>query len=569
MQSSLSASQTLERARSLMESGRGAALPELLKLIETLSLNLAEVTVPELAELIEKDAVVLTRVIAVANTLAHNPGIAPLATLSQAIHQIGYNRIRTIAVSLMLLETAGASSTNEQREAAATALGAGLVAQGIAQSLGTHDPELTFACAALRNLGRILMAAVSPEFFREAVARTKFVTEAEAYRPLFGLTPVELSRRLLSNGRLPESVTAALRDFEPETVGGGLATTHDARLLGIADFGSRLAILVLDAREGPDAFKRKSGQLARRFEKLLPGAVEVAKPALQHADRRLSSFTRCNGIRSLPTISLGRFRVRMRDLAPAGPRTAEDEIDTLRPPSRLPPGAVEAAPAQAEAPATSSAFPDQSSGPAENFDTALQPAPETSSPIESVPAPAADDLIAPESAWDRDLMAAEIFNSPPTGSTAPVDPWLAALAAARTTVQAAECWVFLPADADATFSLSHRLLGDGCLAPRAAAPVHPSDRTLFGLCLSRHEIVVIHDTRDRRIAAYLPPWWPAIAKPPGAFAIVPIRGSGATQAMLLVGWSAPRRVVLTAAQGAQLDQLVRGAIAQTTPAVTP
>src|SRR4051812_33034214 len=114
MLSPLSASQTLERARILMDSGRGAALPELLKLIETLSLNLAEVTVPELAEIIEKDAVVLTRVISVANTIANNPGIAPLATLTQAIHQIGYNRIRTIAVSLMLLETAGTSTTGEQ-----------------------------------------------------------------------------------------------------------------------------------------------------------------------------------------------------------------------------------------------------------------------------------------------------------------------------------------------------------------------------------------------------------------------------------------------------------------------
>jgi HD-like signal output (HDOD) protein len=545
-----------------MESGRGAALPELLKLIETLSLNLAEVTVPELAELIEKDTVVLTRVIVVANTLANNPGISPMATLSQAIHQIGYNRIRTIAVSLMLLETAGGSNSTEQREAAATALGAGLVAQGLAEALGTHDPELVFACAALRNLGRIMMAAVSPEHFREAFARSRFVSDTEAHRPLFGLTPVELSRRLLSSGRLPESVVAALRECEPESLS-GISTTYDARLLGIADYGGRLAGLVLDAREGPDAFKRKSTALAKRFERLVPGGAEAAKPALLHADRRLRSFTRGNG-RTLPTLSLGRFRVRVSDLLPAGTRPVGDEIEYRPPPYTV-------ASAGGESPSSSATvnalLSEPAAAPASDAmadptpASGLAPAAEAVAP-ETLPPAAEPSAPMPAAPWDRDLVAADIFNARPADAP-PVDSWLAALSAARTTTQATECWVFLPADDDAaTFALAHRTLADGRLAPRAAAPLQAADRTIFGVCLSRHEIVVIHDTRDRAIAPYLPPWWHAIKSAPGAFALVPVRDGTVVRALLLVGWPTARRVSLSTAQAAILDQLARSALAQ-------
>ncbi len=533
MLSTLTAMQTLERARSLMESGRGAALPELLKLIETLSLNLAEVTIPELAELIEKDAVILARVIAVANTLANNPGIAPLATLSQAIHQIGYNRIRTIAVSLMLLETAGASNNPEQREAAATALSAGLLAQGIAEALGTHDPELTFACAALRNLGLILMAAVSPELFREAALRARASSEGEAQRPLFGLTAVELSRQLLTQGRLPADVLHALRECEPESIGGSSASAYDSRLLGIADFGSRLAGLVLDARDGPEAFRFKSTELARRFERLVPGAGELIKPALVNADHRLGSFTRCSGIRSLPTVSLGRFRVRMHDLAPAGTRAAEEEIAALHPESRAPFG-----------------------------DDLLTRSPGTNSTRVGTPARAAG--LGTSAPWNRDLLESAIFQSlgaPLASSHPPFEPWLAALATCRSAVHADECWVFLPADGAATFALAHRLLANGRLAPRAAAPLHASDRTIFGLCLTRHEIVVIHDTREARIAPYLPPWWHSVAAAPRAFALVPLREGATSRALLLLGWTDPRRVVLTTAQGALLDKIAREALA--------
>lgn len=507
----LTAQQTLERARSVLESGRGAALPELLKLIETLSLNLAEVTVSDLAEIIEKDAVILMRVIAVANTLAHNPGIAPLATVSHAIHRLGYNRIRTIAVSLMLLETAGSSNTSEQRDAAAIALGSGLIAQGLAVSRGTHDPELAFACAALRNFGRIIMAALSPEHAREAIRRARDHSDADAHRAVFGLTSVELSHQLLSNGRLPEEVVRTLRDYEPEALS-STATTFDSRLIGLADLGGRLASLALDAHEGSEAFNRKSAELHHRFARIVPDAAEHAKPALHYADQRLAGYSRCNGVRTLPSLNLRRLRTRLDDLTPAGARASD---------SAPPPG-------------------DPAPGP--------------------VPAP-----VAPAPTSSLSLATSAHFTAP-----AP-DPWLAALTGARDTASADLCWVFLPEKDGPIFSLARRSDASGLRAGTTTATFRTAERNVFGVCLSRLEIVVIHDTRHRTIAPYLPAWWPELRAKPDAFALLPVRTDATVHAVLLVGWSRARRIALGGEHANAIDRLARHALGLTpeAPAAPP
>ncbi len=516
----LSARQTLDRARAIMQAGRGAALPELLKIIETLSLNLSEVTISELGELIEKDAVVLAKIISVANTLAHNPGISPLATLSQAIHQVGYNRIRTIAVSLMLLDTAGAANPPEQRDAAAHALCAGLLAQGAAEQLGTHDPEFVFACAALRNFGPIMFAAVSAEHCRAAAKRFALAGPATAYRAQFGLTPLEFTRRLLTAARLPDDVLETLRDCEPESLA-GTSTTHATRLLGLADYGSRLATLTLEARRGSDAFAAELRALARRFDRLVPGAFDLVRPALQRADERLRQFSGGPGARSLPAKSLARIDWRLGQLSPA-------EI-----------------------------APDR--GPADPADSTADAAFPGCDPLSTDILDAAADSTALSTEPPLSASASPTSSASPF-STAPADPFPDPFAAADSDAQALleilgeirrdfaaqECWLFRPAPGEKLYSPAHSL-GHAAAQPSASVRLDPAERSVFGVCLQRREIVLIHDASR---SPHLPRWFRQNLGAPAAFALIPSspRGDDASPALLLVGWSVPRRIALTPAQ---------------------
>lgn len=535
----LSATQTLDRARSMMQSGRGAALPELLKLIETLSLNICDVTIPELAELIEKDAIVLAKIIAVANTLSHNPGITPLSTLSQAIHQLGYNRIRTIAVSLMLLDTAAGVNPAEQREAASHALCAGLFAQGVAEALGTHDAEFVFACTALRSFGRIMFAAVSAEHCREAIKYAPTMGDSIAYRAQFGLTPLEFTRKLLTTARMPEEVMRTLRDCEPESLA-GVATTYDARLLGIVDFGTRLATISLSTGHTSDTYTAQTRALARRFERLVPGAGDVIRPALQRANERLHSFTSSSGSPALPTESLCRVNLRYRQLCPEEKASPLNTEGTTTPPIATTAEGTAITPSTNDTPITHA--------PTADVITQNTVAPLTEAPL----------LSSEPAAWDESLARSVAFEAQSIDQT-PVDPEVNALALVREAVGAGECWLFTSAPKTANLTLNFGV-GPGWSAQKTVASIHADERSVFGVCLKRREVVLIHDAADAALLPYLPSWLrqPGIA--PAAFALVPLRAAGSPPALLLIGWPTARRIALSAPQITLTHQLLASAL---------
>ena len=136
------AARTIEQITSGMNSGQAPCLPELVQLIQTLSAKAIDVSVTELAELVQKDVSVMTKVLTAANTLGYNPGGVPIGTVTQAIQVIGFDHIRTLAMSLMLMRHADDSqSAEEKRQATMLALSSGLVAQSLSQTHGIAAPE--------------------------------------------------------------------------------------------------------------------------------------------------------------------------------------------------------------------------------------------------------------------------------------------------------------------------------------------------------------------------------------------------------------------------------------------
>lgn len=529
----LPAAQTLERAQKLLQSGRSVALPELLKLIETLSTS--DASVPEIAELIEKDAAILGKVLSVANTVAHNPGFAPIRTLSQAVHQIGYQRVRTMAVSLLLLESAGGNSTPpEQREAAGRALAAGLLAQGTAEAIGTHDAELAFACAALRQLGRILMAAISPELFRDALELAKKNTPEETcLRLRFGFSSLELSRRVLTAARVAPDVVAALRDCEPESLY-GTASRHETRLLGIADYANRLAAMALEPQSASDSFIKRSRQLARRYERLIPDAPETLKATFRTADDRLRSYLRCKGVASLPTVSLSRVRQRLEVVDPSVINEGDGTIGAIFAPPRFSNSTAEV-PLQTPSPAATPSLP--------------------TPPAEAAATPPSDPLPEPpRGAWEpaSDAPASPSQPPPPREAVSPAptfaeDPRLAALALIRDGFGAEECWLFHQAPGATSFSGSAGL-GDWWRLAQPRAVFGAGERTVFGVCLLRNEPVVIHDAGEPTTLPYLPEWYRATLGARGAFVLVPLSAADKIHGVAFIGWRTPRKITLSSAQ---------------------
>ncbi len=507
-----------------MQSGHGSGLPELLALIQTLSSKLEDISLHELTDILEKDPVVVTRILAAANTVGNNPSIKSLTSLTHAVHQVGFRKVRNIAVSMMLLDNAaGASNSPEQRDAAAQSLCAGLIARSCAESLGYADPDLLFACGTLRNLGTVILPSISLEHCREANLRKEKMSDDIAYRSMFGVTPLELSRRIMSSLRMPEEVIYAMRDCQPEAMG-GVATQHNGRILCIVEFSSQIAALVLSPKTTTESFFRHSRALAKRFERSIPDAKDLIDAAIEHTNEQLGMLTKQGGF--IPSATFNRVRSHVKKKTPT-----HGTIGVPNPTT------------------TSATAPDSDELPEIELG-ALAP---DVAPVET-DATETDD-------WAAPLSRSAAFETHTDSAVAasvtsePEDPWVQALQTIKELMQADLCAVFLGRKGEKRTVL-HRwtgTFGDSFLDKPVCNTI---DRTVFGVCLTRRETVLIHDASDLSLNNYLPEWMQQKANRPGAFLLLPLIDEKQSDGFIYLAWDKPRKISISTPQSVLVRSLI-------------
>jgi HD-like signal output (HDOD) protein len=501
------AARTLDRASSAMRKETVACLPEIVKLMRTLSRNSSEVSVPELADVIQKDPTIFAKVLSAANTLGYNPGRVAVTTVDQAVHIIGYERIRTLAMSLLLVEQTNRSQgADEQREVAVMALTAGCIAQAAAENRTLINPDEAFVCASLRNFGRIIMVSCMLEEYRAAQDLATDRPSDEAFRETFGLTPLELGHQLLLAAELPQEILMTLRSLPVEALA-ALDSTPSAQMIALTDFASQLAELALAPQLTAAAFAAQSLALAERYTHLLPDLASEILPLVGTATQQLNRFVSTLRINSLPTRSLTRLRHR---------GESRDPISSLKPlpmkEATIADGGKSERRAN-EAPST---------GDHATFD------------------------------WQTEINRLETLAGSGGGSRA------ALLSAIVDSVQrgfaAPECLLFSRSDHAASFELTH---GRGACftALGQRVRVRAADRTVFGVCLSRGENVVIHQAADPKIAAYLPDWLRALPAL-NSFVLLPLISEGQAEGIVLAGWPTARQVVIAPEQARLIRALL-------------
>lgn len=512
----LTSRQTIDMAAAALASGRGAGLPELLELIQTLAGRMEHISLSELAEMIEQDPVVSTRIVSMANMVALSPGMTSLTSVRHAIHQIGFQRIRSLAISLMLLKSSGTrQNPAEQRQAASRALCAGLIAQACARQMTAVDPEMVFACATLRQLGRIILPVVSLKHYQAAVGLAKDEGEPIAFRRIFGLTPLELSRELLQPYKLPTEIRQALADFHPGGSADAAPSSHSDRLTGLAEYGGRLTRIVLDASLDEEDYGHETASLASTFSRIMPHASERLVSTLDSTAERLAQFMQIPGATALPEMMLRRIRDRL----PKPEEPASDEV------------------APRETPAATSRSPEVPLPSAGSFPAT------TPSSIPAKPAPVAEPV-------------AEAFTlvPEPVHAAVPGEPWLQVLRPVRDGFGADDCAVFLRPSDSGPFILAEGL-GAFATHHQDIAVVHPAEKTVFSIALTRRETVVIHDSRTAMLAPFLPAWFQGDTHTPAAFLLIPLVAGDKVGGLVLVGWMKSRRLELNASHEAMLHLL--------------
>lgn len=282
-------------------------MPEVIRVVQSLTTHVSDVDVSVLADVIQKDPVILAKVLATAQSLGFNATGAVVGSVGQAIHIIGYSRLRSLTLGCLIAQGAESASP-DHRAVAALAVCSGFVAQAAAHQYAVCDPEEAFIFACLRQFGRLMLAAVMPDEYRAAMAAGgNFDAQCDE---VFGLSSLEFGRRLLAEENIPPAVLSALRVW---------GTPHEAsedevpdHVLALCDFAERLAEAGLSDDpqcEGPVAADRFAA-LATHYESALPDLSALANPIVSQASVQLRRFLQDRGITSLPGGAVRRFHRR-------------------------------------------------------------------------------------------------------------------------------------------------------------------------------------------------------------------------------------------------------------------
>ncbi len=234
---------TLNRIRSAIDAGEAPIISQVVQVIRDISGSVDKISVSDLADSISRDPTTMSRIIAIAGSLGYNPNGVEITSIHQAIGLIGFERVRNLTVSLLLLENAESPlSADTSRELGGLSLISGLFAGDLCRRLPGVEPDLAFVCSALRSYGRLLMATFMAEDYAAAtrIAASESTTPDASFTEIFGLTPLVLGQELLSNLQLPDVMLDSLRQIPEDRRKEAFKVPTDA-LATVADLGLRLA----------------------------------------------------------------------------------------------------------------------------------------------------------------------------------------------------------------------------------------------------------------------------------------------------------------------------------------
>lgn len=166
--------------------------------------------VQELADTILADVSLTQRLLRLANTVPYRSGPQPVTTVTRAIVLLGFNQVRAVALSLVLLDRvlAGADPARVRVEFH-QALLAGALARELLAAVDAQEAEEAAIAAMFRNVGRLLVAVFAPERLAQVRRRDESEAEAVAAKRILGRSFEELTERVLHEWSLPDRIKAA------------------------------------------------------------------------------------------------------------------------------------------------------------------------------------------------------------------------------------------------------------------------------------------------------------------------------------------------------------------------
>jgi len=266
----------------LLESSQSAVLSTLLKELDRITAS-DESSAIQLADVILKDASLTSSVIRIANSVRYNPSAQAVTTVSRAILNIGFKQIRSVCLSIKVLETVLKDSPSPVLVGMlAKTLHGATQAKSLCTDLPEYQQEEVFVASLLSHLSELLILGANEpeanELKKEINAKSSDQDKNRAAERILGVSVLRLSKTLMKQWRIEGIVheTLSLPDKPNVMV--------EAVLLG--DEISRAALFGWDSPEFKEIVARvaefKGSKVPEAKKLLMATADETAETILQY-----------------------------------------------------------------------------------------------------------------------------------------------------------------------------------------------------------------------------------------------------------------------------------------------
>jgi len=236
--------------------------------------------VAELSHLILQDSSMTARVLRLANSVYYNPAGKTISTVSVAILMLGFNEVRSIALSIAMIDTIlrGIQHMHVVEEMARS-LHAAVQAKAIAKARGMPEIEEVFIASLLYRLGNMAFWCFPRGSEKVLDAESAVAnTESDAEKKILGFTLKQLTGALNDEWHLSSLLTTLLKEksLEDENLK-DIDQAHDLVLAVEQGWGS------INTRAAIEAIsKRTSLSLEDTMEMVHQSAKTAAHTAIEY-----------------------------------------------------------------------------------------------------------------------------------------------------------------------------------------------------------------------------------------------------------------------------------------------
>jgi eukaryotic-like serine/threonine-protein kinase len=262
----------------------------------------------KLAQVILQDFSLTNKLLKLVNTVSYSQFGGQINTISKAVSIIGFESVRNIAMSLILMDfLQNKSQAQDLKDDVISSFFSGIVAVQLSEGASAQEVEETMICAMFHNLGRMIARFY---FFEESEEITRMmedkdVDEDHAAMKVLGVSYNELGIGIAKTWNFPDRLIAGMQKIK----GGKI-------VMPAGDIG-RLSVTVNMANElcaiatvsDPKGKKEALDKIRKRYSGVTEATEASLSESLEKGLQDLSLRSQVLGIDTSKSVSLKNLRV--------------------------------------------------------------------------------------------------------------------------------------------------------------------------------------------------------------------------------------------------------------------